>query len=540
MTLPLFNDSTDDVPVKEEEGGFFRLNNTANPADMTPGTLARSFNCWMETDGVLKTRPGRKLVADTQLVTGAPFAGMAYFDTPTRESVIFAAGTGLWEIIGDTGLQTPVSVAAGAVPATGRKAYAQLIDRMFVATETSLVWAFWNGSAWSNGATTQFSNGAAMPVFADIVAHRYRIFGAQKGTNRIYVSKFLSAHLNGPGGDWDALQNVVAGSGNGDPTRRMLSGQQSDLIVLNEGSVWSIDASAENAADWSITKLTDLAGCVAGAAAAMIGQDVYFLSRYGLVSLAGLVTRDSISPANTISAPVNRSIERINWAAVDNERGASITLWRNLLLLAIPVDGAAEANLVLAYNTLTKEWVGEWAWSPDSAVPVWGHACVTRFGGKQETLWAYPDGAITRLDENETEDDGAAATVDIVSWAQTRAMWFAQHEAVKAPFWLEAEFHRSSATDLTVIFVPDDVQTYPEVALDAARVVQMGFSGSNFLTLPLVLPFTLVSRYTKRIPWHISDQPRFREAQILVHSSRGQIGLRKMKMASWLDTPQLT
>jgi hypothetical protein len=165
---------------------------------------------------------------------------------------------------------------------------------------------------------------------------------------------------------------------------------------------------------------------------------------------------------------------------------------------------------------------------------------VTRFAGKQQTLWAYPDGYITRLDEAHEQDDAAAGAVDMVSWAQTRAMWFQQHEAIKAPFWLEVEFHRSSATDLTVIFVPDDVQTYPELALGATHVIQMGFSGSNFLTLPLVLPFTLVSRYTKRIPWHIINQPRFREGQILVHSSRGQIGLRKLKMAAWLDTPKLT
>jgi hypothetical protein len=539
MTLPLYNDGLDDTPQKEEEGGFFRLNNTANPADLTPGSLTRAVNCWMETNGVLNTRPGRRLVSDTLPTTGAALAGLVYFDTPSRESVIFPAGTDLWEIISDTAPQTPVTVAAGGLPATGRKAMTQLIDRVFVANTANLMWAYWNGAAWSDGTVTKFSDGSDMPVFGLLTTHRFRVFACQANTNKIFVSKYLSAHLSDTGGDWNSLENIIVGSGNGDPTRKMISGQQADLIVLNEGSCWSVDTSAQNAVDWPVTKLTDVAGCVAGATAIMIGQDVYFLSRYGLVSLSGLVTRDSISPANTISAPVNRTIERINWTAVDNERGASSTLWRNLLLLAIPIDGATEANRVLAYNTLTKEWVGEWEWSPESALPVWGYACVTRFAGKQETLWAYPDGYITRLDDSYEDDDATGGAEEIESWVQSRAMWFGQHEAQKMPFWLEAEFHRSSSTSIAVLFVGDDEQTFPEIALESARVIEAGFNGSTFLTFPLPLPFTFSSQYTRRASWHIRNQSRFREAQIIIHSGSGQIGLRKFKMAAWLDTPVL-
>ena len=60
-----------------------------------------------------------------------------------------------------------------------------------------------------------------------------------------------------------------------------------------------------------------------------------------------------------------------------------------------------------------------------------------------------------------------------------------------------------------------------------------------FLVFPLTLPFTFSSQYTKRKSFHIRSQVRFREAQIIIHNPRGQLGLRKLKMAAWLDTPVL-
>jgi len=537
MSLPIFNDSLDDTPTKEEEGGFSQLNNTDNAAELAVGTLTRAENVWMQTDGLVHTRPGRKIVSQQINTTGTPVAALGYFDTPTHEALIFPAGTGVWEILSDSGPQTPVAIAAGILPATGKKSMAPLIDRMFINNTTDLRWVHWNGASWSNGSVTQFSNGSAMPVFDGIAAHRFRIFGWVG--NRIYASKILSAHVSGAGGDWSSLDNIIVGTGGGDPTKAVLSGQQESMFVINEGSVWTVDTSNASVAAWTISKLTDVVGCVAGATAIMVGRDVYFLSKFGLVSLAGLVTKDTISQADTISAPVHKTIERINWAAVDNEVGARCTLWGNLLLLALPVDGSTVANVVLAYNTLTKRWVGEWTATAGGSL--WGHAAITRFGGIQQTIWCGGGGgSIYRLDPDYLKDDiGDSATADLVSWVKTRAMWFTMHEAIKQPFWLEAEFHRSGSTDLTVVFVPDDEITYPEEALADVRVIQTGFSGSNFLTFPLVLPFTFVSRYTRRISWHIRDQPRFREGQLIVHSSRGEMGLRKLRMASFLDTPKL-
>jgi hypothetical protein len=414
---------------------------------------------------------------------------------------------------------------------------AQLIDRAFIANSVNLAFAQWDGAVWITGAVTEFSNASPMPPFRLITTHRFRLFGCPENSNTIYVSKFLQAHNSGTGGDWDQLANIIVGTGNGDPCRAMLSGQQSDLIVLNEATCWQVDTSSLDPADWEIRKLTGVAGCVARRTAVFVGQDVYFLSRYGLVTLGSLVTRDTISPADTLSAPVNDVIERVNWNAVANERGASCTVWRNLILLAIPVDGATEANRVLAYNVLTKQWVSEWEYSAQPSLEVWGHACLTRFGGKQETLWALMDGFITRLDETYVQDDNPLGSEDIATWIRTRAMWFQMHEAQKKPFTLELEFNRSGASGVSVIFVPDDEVSYPQIPLTSSRIIALGQSVTAFLSFPLTLPFTFSSQYTRRRAWHIRDQVNFREAQIIIHCPRGNFGLRKLTMAAWMNPP---
>jgi hypothetical protein len=539
MTLPLFNDAPDDTPEKEQEPGFARLNTTSNPAQVDVGTLARAMNAWMETDGRVNTRPGRRLVSDSQFTTGQALEGMLYFDTPTKEAVILPAGPHLWEIAGDTAPQVPTQIAADVFDPLGWKVQAQLIDRAFVANSINLFFAQWTGAAWVTGTVTEFSNANPMPPFRLITTHRFRLFGCPENSNVIYVSKFLQAHNSGTGGDWDELANIVVGTGNGDPTRAMLSGQQSDLIVLNEATCWTVDTSALDPADWEIRKLTGVAGCVARRTAVFVGQEVYFLSRYGLVTLSALELRETISAADTLTAPVNDVIERVNWNAVANERGASCTVWRNLILLAIPVDGATEANRVLAYNVLTKQWVSEWEYSAQPNLEVWGHACLTRFGGKQETLWALMDGFITRLDETYTRDDNPLGSEDIATWVRTRSLWFQLHEAQKKPFWLELEFNRSGAAGVSVLFVPDDEVAYPEIPIDKSRIIATNQSVTAFLAFPLTLPFTFSSQYTKRKAWHLRDHVRFREAQIIIHCPRGNLGLRKLTMTAFVDPPIL-
>ena len=58
MTLALYNDAADDMPIQEVEGGFFELNNTLSPPLLTAGTLARAKNVWMDGDGLVRLRPG--------------------------------------------------------------------------------------------------------------------------------------------------------------------------------------------------------------------------------------------------------------------------------------------------------------------------------------------------------------------------------------------------------------------------------------------------------------------------------------------------
>ncbi len=543
MTLILHNDSLEDTPQQEVENGFFELNNTMSPALLPSGVVSRADNLWFDTDGVANTRPGLRLVSNVYATTTAPVLGMAYYDVPTREAVLMASGTNVYEVTSDQPTQTPVAVATGLISATGRKMFAQLVDRMFIADDTALRWVMYSGGSWSNGSVTQYTSGAAMPAFRVLAAHRFRLFGVAAESDKIQVSKILTAHNSGGGGDWIETDNVRVGTGGGDPINALISGQVASLIALCKGSAWEIDTSDLLPANWTIRKLTDKTGCAAGATAILIGQDVYFLSRLGVMTLSGLVTTDTVSAASAVSAPIQATIDRINWAAVDGTYGAKSTLWGHLLLMAIPVDGSTYANHVIAYNTRTRRWVGEWSTLNDqfsTGLGGWGEAGLTRFNGKAETLWADIDGGLYRLDDTYTRDDVAgAASVEIDSLLRTRAFVNGAQEIVKQPFWLEAEFYKCSSTGLSIMVVPDDEQTYPDIPLVETRMVQQDFSGSNSPVLPLSLPFAFTTRFTRRWPWLIRNQPRFREMAIQVHSNRGSLRLRKLRFAAFLDAVKL-
>ena len=541
MTLALYNDAADDMPIQEVEGGFFELNNTLSPPLLTAGTLARAKNVWMDGDGLVRLRPGLRLVSNVQAASASPIGGMMYYDTPEREAVLVASGADLWAVSGLTPGQVPAKIVEAIHPATGRKTFAQLVDRAIWTGGVGLHWARWAAGAWTSGSVATFSDGAAMPAFRTTAVHRFRLFAVGEDSDVIYPSKILQAETPA---DWVQTQSIRVGTGSGDPVVAMLSGQDANLIVLNQGSAWQVDTTDAESANWIVRKLTDKLGCVAGATAVQTGGDVLFLSRHGVVALGSLASTDSLSAARGLSAPIMETLNRINWAAVDSPYGARATMWRNLYLLALPIDGATWANRVLAYNTKTQKWVGEWETDNASlagAVSGWGLSVVAHFEEQEQTLWSDIDGGLYRLDDTYVKDDTlAGGSVDMESLVRTRALAFGAPAQMKQPFWLEAEFYRSSAPTASLMLVFDEEAAYPEVDIDHARVALRDFSVTDEQRLPLRLPFVFSTRYVRRVPCHVRRFPRFREMAVQLQSKAGNLSLRSLRVAAWIDSVPLS
>jgi hypothetical protein len=387
-----------------------------------------------------------------------------------------------------------------------------------------------------------------MPVVVAMCAHGWRLFitGAD---GMIYPSAILDASTQGA---WNYEYGARAGDGSGDGVAALISGQAGKLIVLNQASVWTMLTAEANPAYWTIERVTDKLGCANGRTAVFTGQDLIFLSHLGVASLASLATTDTVSAAVMLSTETQTVIDRINRAQLAKARAVT---WENFYLLAVPLDGSPRADTLLVYNTLTRKWSGVWRTAGAGFAEGeggFGPMLNTRANDIAQTWVCDTDGTLFTLEEGKARDDTgeAGVTAAIESWALTRAMVFAAHELYKQAFWCEVELIDSDASGMTLALVTDDENSYPKAGIEALKIIRGNFTANSwpvFLPLPedpatgfLTLPFYFTGRRVYRLPNHIRHLGRFRSARVLVHSPNGNIGLRQLRLAAFVDTVQLT
>jgi hypothetical protein len=580
MTLSLFNDSLDDVPVSAGCDGFSGVDIASKANLLSPDIVRDGRNVWMDSNQLLQTRPGLRfnvlLNTGTAGLASPRIQGLGYYDTPLIERTLAVRAGKLYEING-ADVSAPFNELTGPTPdPTANVRFMQLVDRMFY-VDTVLRWAHYDsGPGWTHGTVTAFDTAAPMPDWLTICAHGFRMLAVESKGYKIYASAIGQAK---DAADWVQTENIRVGTGEGDPITALISGQAGNLIVLNLGSAWVVDTTDPQLANWIVRKITDVAGCVEGKTAVSFGQDVIFLSRHGVVTLGALANIDSISSAQTLSAPVQPIIDRINWAAIGN---AFATLWQDLYLLAVPLDNETHPSLILPFNMRTRRWMTPWAATlggvilgdlggaslftdetglflededgnlildsggspadPLEAVPFEGFsaALVTRFAGRQETLIGDTTGRLLKIDPSyEKDDNGPADSQDVPSWVTLKAhdFDFPQHD--KQPFWLEVEFRKSTANGVQLNLVRDGLLTYPEQSLDDCEIIARPLTTGTLGVFPIVFPLEFKPNANYRRTFHIRNQPRFRECGLQVHCPRGRLSLRSARFSVFLDTPNL-
>lgn len=587
MPLPLYNDGLDDLPATAGVNGFEGADLSTKPDAIAPSLIQAGENVWADETGHLATRPGLRFVTfcnDGTLSEGgsAVVQGLAYYDTPEIERLV-AVRDGIAYEVQSAGPPAITATLAGISPALSTTApvrFAQLVNRLFyIDGGARLRWSLFESGAWSHGSVTEFANTNAFPVLGGIVAHRLRLFAWSAAGDRLYASAIGEAHA---AANWTQTDNLRFGVGEGDPIVAVRSAQNGNLIVLTQAAAYAVDTRSPNVADWSVVAVSQLAGCAASESAVVIGQEVIYLSRYGVVNLGALATTDSINPAATLSAPVQPIIDRINWA---HRSRIFATVWRDLYLLALPIDLDERPTVWLAFNVRTRRWAAPWVAQPgviisgdietgDSVMvdewgglivdengvaflatstetapedPLqgygfegWAAATLSRFDGLQETIFADAVGRLFRVDpSHEGDDANASYTQNVASWASLKSFDFDTPENPKQPFTLELGFEKSTATGLQVVFVPDEDLTFPVVPLADTLRIDEGFNTGTFGVFPITFPLRFRASNSLRKQWHLRHLPRFRAAAVLVHTSRGRMRLRLARFSAFVDTPEI-
>lgn len=546
LPLQLFNDAIDDAPDKVESDGFSGYDTVTEPSKLLPNIVRAGENIWADVDLLLQTRPGLRF---NTLLSRLPLGGgshtprgLGYYDIVGFERVLAAADGKLIEILGD-GNNVTSNVLAGPTPsATADSRFAQFIDRMF-RSDGVLNWHLYS-AGWTHGQVTTFSDASPMPTWDGICAHKFRLLAWEPGGYKLYASAVGVASV---AANWVPTENIRVGSGEGDPIKAVISGQASYAIVLNERSAYAVDTTAASVANWTATKISGLAGCIEGKTAVLIGQDVIFLSAFGVVSLGALSRLNSINPATSLSAPIQPCIDRINRAAIAT---AWATMWRDLYILAVPLDGATTPNTFLVFNTTTRQWATPWKTTlptlnlgGGNTIAFTGFAAgvATNFGSNQETLIADNCGRVLRIDKTYEKDESAAGTTqEIVSWATQKAFNHDLPENFKQPFWLTVDWFHSTAALVQLNFVRDGLQTYPDKALNACQIVASGLATNSLQTFPIKfrLQFQANESYTKG--FNLRGLTRYRNAGIQIVCQQGKLKLRALRLSSYLDAAALS
>jgi hypothetical protein len=580
MTLPLFNDQTDDTPIEVGEVAFVGVNRVVKPSMLPEGMLARARNIRIDASGAVATRPGSRMVNPLTLGTYNAAAtlrtqGLGYYDVGGYERIMVARQGKVHTLDSAASTSTAATLSA-TVDGNASVSFEQLINRIYWSDGITLQNGYTTAGVWTIATVATMQSGASavpLPGFKILRAHRFRLLGVPDASDYIYPSSIGQAFTAGVGGDWNELKAIRVGDGDGDPITALISGQSTQLTVLKQASCWSVDTTGTDSATWSISKITGLTGCVAGRTAIATGQDIIFLSRYGVVSLGGLERTDSISKAATLSASIQPIIDRINWSAITT---AHAVQYRDHYLLFVPLDNATQPNTCIPLNLTTRQWLDEWTWALTDQVayyndtdnivdeaaanitdengdPLFDYtpivasmtgfsaACLSRFDGREETIIGDSIGRIFRLDESLTVDqDNATTTQDIEAFVTTRAWDFGFPRNRKLPFNLELEFMDSTSIDLTAIIVRNGRSSYPATTMARSEPVQEAFVGRNSPVIPMRIPFTLETTTQSRNAWNLREFAPMREGQVTVLSKNGQIGLRGIRLSALVDTIELT
>ena len=473
-----FIDSLDDPLLDVGARAFTAVNSAVNPTVIDPGTLRNSRNLYMEGDGVCRRRPCLVKVVGPG---AAPVVSAIWYDTPDMEAMVLCRAGQLSAYPGDIEgfVETPIGVSGLG---EGRVPLAQLVDLLLAARpEGGLSWARYAGGAWNTGSVSVDAEGTQLPRFSFLCPHAFRMFAAQEGSDILWTSDVLSADVPAA---WSQLRTLRIGTGEGDPITAILPFQEQGLLVLKEHSVWLLDATGGDPSAWAIRRLTGLAGCIAGRTAVQLGQDVLFLSRLGVLSLSALSRSDSVSTASSVSAPIRADFDRINWSiASDSFAG----VWRQHYLLSAHRDTETSPAHLLAFNTETKTWSGLWP----IATPL-SASCITRMGGRQETMIMTTDGAVWRLDPKASTEPLGDGWLEAVG--ETKCFdWDAGHVGKRA-MRLEVTMECRSAVDISIQIRPDR-----ELPVEVSGTM----SYSSSCVLPVTLPIHLDRNRLVRKAWNL-------------------------------------
>lgn len=521
-TAPLNIESLDDPVVTDSCPGFGGGQVSYGAADVLQPTQARLLVNVDIKDATATTRRGTTSLGNPNgLVTD--IQGLAWFSTPSFAYMVAVSNGHLYEW--NETSWTEFS-AYTAVNATGQVCFAQLVNNLFITDGSSHLF-MWDGTT-----LTDLGTGSATqpPVAQFLISDGFRLWAG----NLAGVPDGLACSNLLDGTTWSSeFFQIRVGSGDGDYITGLIAWVNNQIVVFKRSSIWIVTADPSTTGDGidgpglgnaTVQKVSDTIGCVSHRSIAIVGNDVWFLSDFGILSVGRVLAQNLQGQVNPpITLPVQDIIDRINWSYAS---AAAAVFWNNRYLLSLPLDSDTSPSTVLVYHILQGGFSGTWT--------NWGPLCwvLSKFGGLERLNFGRADGYVWRwldyvqlLEETLTDYQDAGSA--IATAVTTRAMI------------LNDAFYPKSPLNISTEHVLSTAAATLSIALDegSPQTVATNYSTNpNALLIPFYLPQTLPADGVVRQPFSIQQYGPFRSLQAMLTTAAGKLVCRAILATGFSDT----
>jgi hypothetical protein len=310
------------------------------------------------------------------------------------------------------------------------------------------------------------------------------------------------------------------------------------LLVFKERSVWVIEANpSSSVTDWTVELISSRTGCVAHKTVQQVGNDVFFLSREGVQSLATIENGAQTGISIPISAPVQDVIDLINPSLYSL---CSAVYYRNRYLISFPTTGQ-NVDTTLVFNTILKAWSGTWeGWKPRAyGVTAFGGEIRLSFGDEDGKLFTWLD---TTTNGNITESSFLDQGVSYRSVVSTKSYDFGDKYSDKFGYQVLFSFDNlfNNAQVISLDYVLNLSPAFDcladEGGLDAI-LTELGDCLSQQYAAPLSDDISIpASTNLFRKSINLQSTGRFCDIQFVLGSESGRLSFQSVKSSAFADT----
>jgi hypothetical protein len=516
--MPLFeSNALDDEFVWDRcdsfEGGMVSF---AKASSIKTNMAALIYDSNIHITGQVRKRRG---VTDLKTPAGPIVAGKAiqalkWFDTPTIDKLLAVIDGKIYSY--DQSLRTwSIFIDAAITNPDEQVSVAQLSDDLWWTDSTKPGIRKWDSAGAGTVSTVAGSPAATILMSASL---RLVAAGMPTAPNTLWFSDFLD------GNNWPVLQAIGIGE-DGDPIVAIKKWQKYMIVVAKLQSIYMVDANPGYGAvvSFPVLEVHASIGCVAKRTMCQLGQDMYFLSKNGVMRVTPQEATDTnVLVPLPVSQPIQDILNNIRWSFAYRSCAVS---YNNHYLLSVPLYSNFPDTL-LVYSNVTGSWVGIWR----------GFKIVEMieqpYLGTTRLVVGEADGKVREgkdyiLEGDELAIDYTDDGVEIEAVLKTRAMVFEDDMCPKTPYYLEVEFFTRTG----------DIEVY--VILDGGShilVPEGKFSLISAVKLPFTLPVFLVAPKWVKRKFPLFHLGQFREIQVEIKGPKGQMIIRSITLSAQLDS----